>query len=120
MSEQEEVPMFERQTKLAAFLEENAISTEAWDQAGKMLHAAELFDACEYTLALLGGLSTDDFAAGGDAPARVRLWRAITNSGCRCRPTIELGQECAIDVRRTVAKNQIRSSPASLNPRKTK
>ena len=53
--------------------------SKCFKRAHVMLCAEDLLEAAKYALTLLQRLSTEDFAAGGDKPAREKLKAAITN-----------------------------------------
>jgi hypothetical protein len=111
---------FERkQAKLAKFLRnrkpgvpEPEIPTDedmaAWHMARVMLSASELLEACKYNATLLGGLSTEQFAAGGDRPAREKLLEAIVKATDGAFNSQALMERCAEDVRRAILVNQSR------------
>lgn len=56
------------------------LDSQCFRRATVMLCAEELLEAAKYALALYQGLSTDDFAAGGDRPARLKLQNAVANA----------------------------------------
>ncbi|PWT99841.1 MAG: hypothetical protein C5B51_26380 [Terriglobia bacterium] len=58
----------------------NDVHRQSWKKARTMLKPDQLLDACEFALTLIAHLSTDEFAAGGDRPARERLLRAIQSA----------------------------------------
>jgi hypothetical protein len=112
----EEDERFEReQGRLATFLRGHTvfsgeISDEdmaVWREARVMLVARELLEACKYTFTLLSGLSTDDFAAGGDKPARDKLFSAITHAkgGCGFGDF----RKCEEDVKEAIRVNHTRT-----------
>jgi hypothetical protein len=77
-----------------------------WHQARVMLTAPELLEACRYALTLLGGLASDDFAAGGDRPAREKLLHAISLATDGQFSSQALAHKCAADVREAIVVNQ--------------
>jgi len=77
-----------------------------WHQARAMLTAPELLEACQYALTLLGGLASEDFAAGGDRPAREKLLNAISLATDGQFDSQALAQRCAGDVREAIVVNR--------------
>lgn len=57
-----------------------ALDSECFKRATIMLCAEDLLDAAQYAVTLLGRLTSEDFAAGGDRPAREKLQEAINNA----------------------------------------
>ncbi len=105
----------ERQSKLADFLRGRPCSADptdedmqAWYTARTMLRAPELLDACEYALTLIRSLSSEDFIAGGDKPARERLAEAVAlaKEGTRKRDEEALLARCSADVREAIRNNR--------------
>jgi hypothetical protein len=78
----------------------------AWHLARVMLCAPELLEACKYSVTLLGGLSTEQFSAGGDRPARERLLEAIVNATNGSFNSQVLREKIDDDVRRAILVNQ--------------
>jgi hypothetical protein len=108
----EDIKFEERQARLADFLRGGRFFDEPadeWDMARTMLLAQELLDAGEYALTLICSLSTEDFAAGGDRPARDRLADVIAKAkgGVSIRDSVVA--RCAIDVREAIRLNQART-----------
>src|ERR1017187_5034618 len=98
----------QRASELARFLaggsQDRKVLSDCFKKAWVMLFAEELLKASQYASTLLAGLSTDDFAAGGDKPARMRLYLAIQNAG-EWGPYIikaSLEKVCAEDVRNAI------------------
>ena len=98
----------QRASELARFLaggsQDRKVLSDCFKKAWVMLFAEELLKASQYASTLLAGLSTDDFAAGGDKPARMRLYLAIQNAG-EWGPYIikaSLEKVCAEDVRSAI------------------
>ena len=80
--------------------------TAALRKARVMLCAEELLEAAEYSWTLLGGLSTPQFTASGDSPARDVLLNAITNAIDGGYDSNALRTRCAEDVRRAILTHQ--------------
>jgi hypothetical protein len=99
----------ERQSKLATFLKGGRPTGEdptdedmrKWYEARTMLCAPDLLEACEYALTLISMLSTEDFSAGGDRPARTKLAEAIDKAkeGTRRAEEQTLERRCAEDIK---------------------
>jgi hypothetical protein len=114
MPRTEEDALFEEeQSKLAGFLRGQPLTAEitdqdlaAWHKARVMLSAPELLQACEYALTLLRGLSTEEFSAGGDRPARDRLAVAICSAKDGDRAPESLVSRCAEDVKEAIRLNR--------------
>jgi hypothetical protein len=88
--------------------EPEKVDWEALREARLMLSARELLEACQYSLTLLGQLSSEQFSAGGDRPAREKLLKAIenANSGSGTFNSLVLMERCAEDVRRAILVNR--------------
>ena len=78
-----------------------------WRRARIMLKAQELFDACEFALTTFGGLTSEEFAQGGDRIAREHLYTAIASAnedeGFNSQ---RRSKECRDAVRRSIEINR--------------
>src|ERR1035441_10999778 len=102
----------ERASELGVFLAKGSddpkVRGRCFKEAWVMLFAMQLVDASAYALKLLEGLTTNEFAAGGDRPARERLREVLTEVGSwYAYETQGLETACHQDVRCAVANNQI-------------
>jgi hypothetical protein len=117
--EKEHCPFEEEWSKLTDFLYGRRLRNDevpddrrmsAYHRALLMLSAAKLFDACEFALATLQGLSTEDFAAGGDAIARDRLAQALRDATYGSWfGTERRHQECRDAVTASIRRNRART-----------
>jgi hypothetical protein len=112
---QEDVIFEDRQAKLAAFLKGKPIEEEPseedfqnWNAARVMLRGPELLQACEYALTVISMISSEEFTAGGDKPARLMLEEAIAKAkdGIDREEQQSLETRCAQDIRHAVEYNR--------------
>lgn len=78
----------------------------AWREARLMLCARELLEACKYSLTLLGQISSEQFIAGGDRPAREQLLAAIEHASEGSFDSLALMERCGEDVRMAILVNR--------------
>jgi hypothetical protein len=79
---------------------------QAWYTARMMLLAPEIVEAAEYALTLIRALTSEEFAAGGDKPARDRLADVIAQAKGEVSIPDSLVVQCAADIREAIRLNQ--------------
>jgi hypothetical protein len=110
MNPNERAILEERAAELGVFLAKGSddpmVQGRCFKEAWVMLFAMQLVDASAYALKLLEGLTTDEFAGGGDRPARDRLREVLMEVGSwYAYETQGLETGCHADVQRAVANN---------------
>jgi hypothetical protein len=112
---QADVDFEEQQSKLATFLagrryrESDGIDDEYmahYRRARIMLKAQELLEACEFALATLNSLSSDQFAQGGERIARDTLHEAIADANEEGFNSQRWSRECSEAIARSIQINR--------------